>query len=112
MTRSGLLIICSCDHLKQYNSQGSVIGSILSEVSKDAKLNVWFFKTVEVCGLTKELAPNIMKVLVPKVVSFNGAKTGVLICETKWSWKWRKGGEVMKFGADALIKLSPIYCWS
>ncbi len=66
--RYGLLIICSCDHLKQYNSQGSVVGSILPEMSKGAKLNVWFFKTVEVSGLTKELAHNITKVLVPKVV--------------------------------------------
>ncbi len=33
-----------------------------------------------------------------------GAKTGVLICETKWLRKWREG-EVMSFGADALVKL-------
>jgi hypothetical protein len=32
MTRSGLLIICSCYHLKHYNSKGSVNVSILQEV--------------------------------------------------------------------------------
>jgi hypothetical protein len=37
-----------------YNSQGSVDVSILPE---DANLKDWFFQTLEVCGLTKELAP-------------------------------------------------------
>ena len=41
MMRSGLLIICSCDHLKYYNSQGLVNGTILPEVSKDDKLLVF-----------------------------------------------------------------------
>jgi hypothetical protein len=40
-TRYVFLIICSCDHLKHYNSQGSVDVSILPEVSKGAKLKVF-----------------------------------------------------------------------
>ncbi len=76
----------------------------MPQVSNEAKLKVLFFQTVEVCGLTKKLAPNLTKVLAPKVLSLNGAKTGVLICETKWSRKCREG-EVLRFGADTLIKL-------
>jgi len=34
MTRSGLLQICSCDHLKHYSSQGSVDGSIYRNCQK------------------------------------------------------------------------------
>jgi hypothetical protein len=56
-SRSGLFIICSCDHLKHCNSQGSMDVSILPEVSKDGKLKVWFFQTLEVCDLTKRLVP-------------------------------------------------------
>ncbi len=60
MIRSGLSIICSCHHLKNYNAQE---WKHLLEVSKDAELKVWFSKTVYVCDLTKDLAP---KNLAPK----------------------------------------------
>ncbi len=49
--------------------------SILTEVSKDAKLKVWFSQTIEICDLTKRLAPK-----------------WCFVVETKRSPKWCIGG--------------------
>jgi hypothetical protein len=42
---------------KHYNFQGLMDVNTLPEVPKDAKFKAWFIQTLEVYGLTKELAP-------------------------------------------------------
>jgi hypothetical protein len=96
---TGLLIICSCDQLKHYNSQGSMDVSILPEVSKDVKLKVWFFHILEICGLTRNWCQTgtlLEKLSGLLIGAGEGAKTGVLSRETKWSKKW-----VGRFGVSA-----------
>ncbi len=72
--RCGLLVICPWDQLKHYNSQRLVDVNILTEVPKDAKLKAWLIQTLEVSGLTKELAPK-----------------WCFVAKTKWSPDWWRG---------------------
>jgi len=53
-------------------------------------------KTVYICDQLEKLVPSFTKELVPKVVSLNGAKSGVFIHEIEWSRKWREAGKVAK----------------
>ncbi len=47
--RSGLLIICSCDHLKHHNSQGSVDGNFHRNCQKIPNFRFSFSQTVCIC---------------------------------------------------------------
>jgi hypothetical protein len=60
MTRSGLLILCSCDHLKHYNFLGSMDGNIYRKC-KRCKDKSLAFKTACVCDLWDQVVQEVEK---------------------------------------------------
>ncbi len=73
--------------------------NILVEMSKDATLKAWVVPTLEVCDLKWRQSDALLQR--PSGVQIGvgeGAKTGVLSSETKWS---KKRGGVGRFGASA-----------
>jgi len=97
MTRYGLLIICSCDHLKHYNSQGLVDGSIYRKWQKMPNSK---FGSPDCIGLLSKkevgakVALNCRDQAVAWLVHLEGTRTGVLSCQTKWSKKWKGWGQL------------------
>jgi len=64
----------------------------LLEVSKDAKLKVFFPDCISLWstkGVGTKVALNYRDQAVFELVHLEGAKTGVLSCKNKWSKKWR-----------------------